>query len=331
MPHQDPAVERAYIELLGSISSPAYSVGVAIPAQKRNSARTLYQVDEDDEIKALIDTSLIGASQLASAKFGMAIGWFALYWRNPFYEPTPKAKLSWVELRARLPRLAIPRQGVISLGDDARFVNSPTLDDRQFIALVRGIVDFWSRNPQADRAYLRAQHNAADAAPAEVERVAVAQSRAYAAAGHQAMAARPAGAHAARHDFYSQTLAQPYIAALTGALALWLTARDPYSYEELDAVMDFLRSDDSLPDTDQAIDTLIDSVRELNELKLKSVYRLAPRRERILRDIAIFDSAELKAGIGAIIDGLAGLTRGHRGQAADAIYVDIKKALKGQV
>lgn len=329
MPHQDPAVERAYLDLLRSVVSPAYSVGVAIPAQKRNSARSLYQVDPDDEIKALIDTSLIGASQLASAKFGMAIGWFALYWRNPFYEPTPRSKLTWVELRARLPRISVLRQGVISLGDDARFVNSPTLDDRDFIALVRGIVAFWEKNPQADRAYLRAQHNVADAAPAEAERVAAAQSRAYVQAG-QAMAARPV-AHAARHDFYSQTLAQPYLAALTGALALWLTARDPYSYEELDAVVDFLRSDDSLPDTDQAIDTLLDTVRELNELKLKSVFRLPPRRERILRDIAIFDGPELKAGIGAIIDGLAELTRGHRGQAADAIYVDIKKALKGQV
>ncbi len=329
MPHQDPVVERAYLDLLGSVASPAYSVGIAIPAQKRNSARTLYQVDEDDEIKALIDTSLIGASQLASAKFGMAIGWFALYWRNPFYEPTPKSKLSWVELRARLPRIGIPREGVISLGDDARFVNSPTLDDRQFVALVRGIVGFWEKNPQADRAYLRAQRHAPDAAPAEVERVAAAQSRAYAQAG-QAMAARPAAPHAARHDFYSQTLAQPYLAALTGALALWLTARDPYSFEELDAVVDFLRSDDSLPDTDQAIDTLLDLVRELNELKLKSIYRLPPRRERILRDIALCDSADLRAGIGAIIDGLAELTRGNRGQAADAIYIDIKKALKGQ-
>ena len=31
-----------------------------------------------------------------------------------------------------------------------------------------------------------------------------------------------------------------------------------------------------------------------------------------------------------IIDGLAELTRGHRGQAADAVYIDIKKALRGQ-
>lgn len=329
MPHQDPAVERAYLDLLGSVSSPAYSVGIAIPPQKRNSARTLYQVDEDDEIKALVDTSLIGASQLASAKFGMAIGWFALYWRNPFYEPSPRTRLSWVELRARLPRIGVPRPGVISLGDDARFISSPTLDDGRFVALLRAIVGFWEKHPQADRAYLRAQRHAPDAAPAEVERVAAAQSRAYVQAG-QAMAARPPSGHAARHDFYSQTLAQPYLAALTGALALWLTARDPYSYEELDAVVDFLRSDDSLPDTDQAIDTLLDLVRELNELKLKSVYRLPPRRDRILRDIALCDSADLRAGIGAIIDGLAELTRGHRGQAADAVYIDIKKALRGQ-
>ncbi len=329
MPHQDPAVERAYLDLLNGVASPAYSVGVGIPAQKRNSARGLYQVDEDDEIKALIDTSLIGSSHLASAKFGMAIGWFALYWRNPFYEPSPRTRLSWVELRARLPRAAALRPGVIALGDDARFVNAPTLDDGQFIALLRGIVKFWEQHPQADRAYLRAQRHAPDAPQAEIERVAAAQSRAYVETG-LAMTARPPAANAARHDFYSQTLAQPYLAALTGALALWLTARDPYSYEELDAVVDFLRSDDSLPDTDQAIDTLLDLVRELNELKLRSVYRLAPRRERILRDIAIFDGRDLKAGICAIIDGLAELTRGHRGAAAEAVYIDIKKALKGQ-
>lgn len=81
------------LSLLQAFRSDDFYVGSQIPDKKMSNAMAYYPIPRNEEILALIDSTVFG-----SAKQGMAIGESGIYWNNDWTTESPKKSLSWEEL-----------------------------------------------------------------------------------------------------------------------------------------------------------------------------------------------------------------------------------------
>lgn len=81
------------VKILNSVNSDGYYVGSMIPPNKLQNAIQTYPIDLNEDVLALVDTTVMG-----SAKTGLAIGLKGIYFRNDWTTKTSKNFLSWQEL-----------------------------------------------------------------------------------------------------------------------------------------------------------------------------------------------------------------------------------------
>jgi len=107
-------IAQAIIDICQKFSKndKSFTIHDNIPATKKANAIQHYPVDKNDQVLALLDSTVFG-----SAKNGLAIGLKGIYWKNDWSTSTKKNFLSWKELYENKSQFLI-KSGKLSFGND---------------------------------------------------------------------------------------------------------------------------------------------------------------------------------------------------------------------
>ena len=101
-----------------------------IPEKKLINALQYYQIPDDVSVYALLDTTVFG-----SAKTGLAITPYGIYWRNGSGIGNEVEAIDWVELNQLLPTISFSKYAIVFKPNVELDVSGSTMKQEAIIAL----------------------------------------------------------------------------------------------------------------------------------------------------------------------------------------------------
>lgn len=273
-------LKEELLRIINGFHGNAYYTAGNISQKRLQAAVGSHGVDPRDEVLAVLDATILGHTRGGSADNGMSITLRGIHWKNGWAVATRKNSYTWEELARLADALEVKGDHVqFELG--VEFSTLGSLKAQQLVHLLQAICRFFVECQDLAATAAAANGTVTGTAPAD-----------------------PPPARPALPELPPPGDAEAFGAALVNVLALAVCHSGEPEGGCLDLAIEFLRSEESLPDAAGALDRLSAAIEQLSTDAAKGPAFFKIRQSKLVAELRPVEDPHRRAQLDIMLEAL---------------------------